>query len=302
MLTPPLPMIVFLSAVLWTLLFRMITPSSRGSIQAHPRTACSIKILFRVCSKTDWNSIIWDHISAAAYPEQIRFGVLVECESMHDAESEVDALLRGSTSVEYTVAKGAQSIHRNVHRLCRRFIVGDETIVVVVDWRARFQMSFDAHLIELGKQMDDSTLVSSPSRCTDDKGHFPCSLRRANRKRRNGSLPFRNGGLILEPSVCVCTEMMFARPRVLQIWSSARDEAVRHVSTPCPLMVDDMDLEQEHIDTDQDVFSSKSSEMQRYENVGIGHPGDRRELVHKFGSVRSGRLAVKFGYEELSAK
>lgn len=253
----------------------------------------NIKVVFSVPSGEDWNAIIWDHIKTAIYPQQLRFGVLVECESISDAERDVDPLLRSMTNVDYVLKKKiTYALHRRVRLLSRTFIVGDETVVLVLDWRARLLTGFDQRLTSLCSGMDSTTLVSIPSRRTDERGHFPCLF--SQQRRRNVSLPFRLPSETLVPSVCVCSEVMFAHPNVFQGWKLL--DTFRLMCTPAPLVVDDKNLEYSHI---EEYHPPPDGQTTRCETVGIVDSCDDEERILKFGSARAGKLAIRFGYKSI---
>ena len=286
-MTIPLQIIVFLIASVLTTISRLL-PVSYKSLKRKQGSTHNIKILFRVPSGEDWNNILWDYMKAAFYPQQLRFGILVECSSITDAEQDVDPLLRSITNVEYVLRKH-NSVNQTVRRLSRHFVLGDETIVIIVDSKVRFRTSFDLNIIHLFPHLDYEALVSVPSRCTNEKGHFPCLVRQNGA--RNVSLPFCIETSCLVPSVCVCHEVMFARPYIFQNWNELK--SIRHVTTPIPLVVNDEQTESLYIES----FHSETGMVDRCKTVGIVNLDDEEERILKFGTARAGKLAVKFGYE-----
>ena len=87
-MTIPLQIIVFLIASALTTISRLLpapyTPARRKNRKTH-----NIKILLRVSPGEDWNTILWGYMQAAYYPQQLRFGILVECSSIADAEQDI---------------------------------------------------------------------------------------------------------------------------------------------------------------------------------------------------------------------
>jgi hypothetical protein len=290
-MTIPLQIIVLLIASILTTISRLI-PVPNKRLKRKQGSVHNIKILFRVPSGEDWNSILWDYMKAAFYPQQLRFGILVECSSITDAEQDVDPLLRSITNVKYVFRK-QNSENQAVRRLSRHFVLGDETIVIIVDNRIRFRTSFDCNIIHLFTHLDDEVLVSVPSRCTNGKGHFPCLVKQSGA--RNVSLPFCIETSCLIPSVCVCHEVMFARPHIFQNWSELK--SIRHVTTPVPLVVNDERTESLYIESSH---SSETGIVDRCKTVGIVNLDDEEERILKFGTAHAGKLAVKFGYESIT--
>lgn len=281
-MAPPLQLLVLLVASVATVVSRLLRVARP---LASPGDSRSVKILLSVSSRDDWNAILWEHVRAAAFPRQLCFGVLIVCLDASDAEQTLDPILQSVANIQFVPRRGASSVNRTVRRLARRFIVGDESLVVVAHPRVRFLASFDATLLRLCTDVDDRTLVSVPSRSTGCAGHFPC-LRRED-GRRAVSRPFRTSEACLVDSVCACHELMFGRPGVFLNWG----DQPRHMTTPLALVVDDAG-------TERDTVASPDCErhhVDRARAAGIVRLSNEQELILKFGSARAGRFAAEFG-------
>lgn len=281
----PLQLIVFMIAAVLTTVSRLIpTAFHRPVRQKHLH---NLKILFCVSSGEDWNEILWEIMRNAFHPQQLRFGVLVECDSLRDAERDVDPLLRSITHVDFVLRK-QNTPDKSVRRLSRHFVLGDESVVIIVDSGVRFRNSFDLAITKLLTHLDDDILVSVPCRCTNERGHFPCLMEGGG---RNQSLPFFMDTDCLVSSVCVCHEVMLARPQVFRHWVNS--SKARHFTTPLPLVLDDRNIETSYIAR---CCQGATEGTGRWSTVGIVDAADEQELILKFGSTRAGRLSVKFGH------
>ncbi len=280
MSVPSLQLIVFLTACVIAILSRFI-PKSVSRTSRHEMY--KMKILFQVASGEDWNGIIWEHLRSALNPRQLCFGVLVECSRVSDAEIEVDPLLRSFTSVEYVQRRHTSSVKR-ARRLCKHFVIGDETLVIVVDQRVRFCVSFDIELTSVLSEISDEMLVSMPCRSTNGRGHFPCLT-----KTGRASLPFRVDEHRLVPIVCPCYEALIARPQTL----SKSFDLLQYMGPCTALLFDNWELERCY-------EKYEESKKDACAIVGIVDLQNEDECVMKFGAFHTASLAVKFGYESLA--
>ena len=279
---PSLQLIVFLTACVIAILSRLVPKSvSRKSKQKMYK----IKVLFQVASGEDWNGIIWEHLQSALNPRQLCFGVLVECSRVSDTEIEIDPLLRSFTSVEY-VQRRKTSYVKRARRLCKHFVIGDETLIIIIDQRVRFCVSFDLELTGVLSEISNEMLVSMPCRSTNGRGHFPCLT-----KTGRASLPFRVDEHRLSPIVCPCYEALIARPQTLS--KSSAFDSLQYMGPTTALLIDNWELErcyEKYEESKKDACAS----------VGIVDFQNEDECVMKFGAFHTASLAVKFGYESVA--
>lgn len=287
-MTLPLPIILFVFAATMHVVSRLFFPFPRRRLASH-ETDTHLKILLRVPSRVDWNNILWQYMKAAGNVRQLRFAVLVECLSLSDTETCVDPLLQSICSVEYVLQIRDLGVDRTVRRLTKRFVVGDETVVVMVDHHIRPRPSYDVGIVALCQKLGtEETVVSVPSRCTGGRGHFPCL---GDDGRRSGSLPYRTDSPCLVPCVCLCSEFIFGRPSIFKNWRDC--SAFTNVGTPFPLVHDDPQTESHH----RDVCEMRATSAERCTRVGIVDRNDETERTLKFGSARAGKLAIRLGYD-----
>lgn len=280
-----LPLAIFVISLVSAIVVRLTrTRGSHGGGAAH-----HVKVLIAVPASEDWNELLWDYMRAAVYPQDVQFGILVECLGVRDADVDVDSILRPRVRVHHAVAPHdapVRDMRRRARRLVRHFQSGNETIVVVADHRARPCPSWDMNLIRLQQQMPAPGLITTPAAATDGIGHFPCVVRSDNTTRRGTSRAFWRNSCEPVRAVCWCPEFTAGDPQTLRDWMAAADDAVFHAS-PVPLILPDPALEAAHMG--REVTDSAPGGV-----VGVADVEDEHEAMMKFGSIRSAKLAIRF--------
>ena len=302
----PLPLVVFVISVTSVFTMRMFARRRRIVRPAHPSVLRHIKVLVAVPSCDDWNALLWDCIRAALLPQQVSFGVLLECSSVRDANTDVDPILRPCVRMEYAVTQAdPNDVAKRVRRLARRFVMQDESYVLFLDYRARLCPSWDRHLTSACASLRADAIVSVPSRSTTSVGYFPCAEMVQGRTRRIESLPFYQPVEYLVPSICWCPELTVGRPAAFESWPprsctlEAR-QTRRLLACPTPLLVDDTRLERLFLESPCACTSlTFAPHASSGWNVGLVDPHDERETIVKFGSSRRAKLARQFGHESI---
>ena len=281
----PLEVVVFVVAVLATLVHRLAT---RSGIVSTRRAAgrrhddVHLKVLLDVRASDDWNELLWHCIHSAVAPHTLHFGVLVGCVSLHDANTDVDSLLRSRADVHHCRARSHTSHARSMRRLVRHFVGGDETFVVVLDPRARLVPEWDTAVVGCCADLDSYTAASCPSVSRDGAAGFP--LVDASGARHGDTVAFAAAAADgVQPSVAWCSEATIGRPSALQGWPD-----VAHVVPTRPVVSHDP-----CIDVARDV--TLPPPVPRAARVGLTARYGEDEAIVKYGSVKAARLAVRFG-------
>lgn len=289
------PALVFVIAIVTTLIVRLrnrppvVTNSSPSNIQ-------NIKVLIAVPSFEDWNSILWNCVRSSLYPQQVTFRVLIECSSIHDAELDIDPILRPCVRVDYGVKKYVNVPERRVRRLTRRFLTHDESLVVVLDYRAVLRPSWDLSITSLCEELSNNSILSTPAATGHTVGHFPCLSSSDDGVRRVKSLPFHMAEAELLPSVCWCPELTIGRPAAFAEWTATGPlSSTLLLTTPTPLLINNPTLENVFIQSQQ----SCTVVYKTHHSIGLADPHNNREAIIKFGSTRAAKLATRFGYKHL---
>lgn len=305
----PLPVLLLVLGAAWNALRRALRYHSPRSDQ-HLDEGVHLRVLITVTASDDWNGLLWHCIRTAAVPRRVCFGVLVECEGLDEIDSELDPLLQTVARIDHCLApRDRHDVARRTRRLTRRFVVGDETLVILVDPRATLRPRWDAHLLAVagdsGKALGDGDILSVPARCTPaGDACFPCLRVRDGEVRRRGALPFRLSDACLVPSVCWCPELTVARPVALRGWPAGRGilaQEGRTLWTTTVALLDDAPvLEQDYADSPHGGRPATLADVPRC--LGLVEVGDERESLLKFGSSRAGPLAVRLGYDAVHRK
>lgn len=268
-----------------TMVSRLL-PSTSQTRDITDRMDHSICVLLSMDCRKDWTLCIWNLLNNASHPRHIRFCVLLDCSTMADMEIELDSFLAPMTFVDFVLHKRGEGARKRTQRLVRKFVVGNETLVVVPNEDSVLLPCWDSILLAHCLSMKEDVLVSCPSRSTYGRGHFPCADEEG---KRVDSLPFQDQAERCVSSVMWCPELTVGTPTSLINW--CKGNTTRHMILSAPLLVDDRGLETRSTPHSPPVPSSKSS------RVGMVDKNDVAECIAKFGSQRCAGLAIRFGYE-----
>lgn len=286
-----------------------------------------------LCSKAEnveWEAMAWNALQAARQPNSWQICVLLECE--HDSTrvraTALDSrLLRRNVRVEYTRRRPRRDLPAHiVRRLAKRFVLGDESLVVIVgDVRARFVLGWDHVVVAGARAVPAHGVLSCPTPDEDTgRARFPTlRLRSTGTVARDTSQPFyRQGdgteggeiphvrermssskkGVAACPSVCWCPELTVVRPSVLLAWpivSSSRSassslvaqaDARPHAVLTTPVLEPCPGLEDDLCDTDD---GCDRRTLRACETAGLTPRSTDEERILKFGSALRAKLAIK---------
>lgn len=246
----------------------------RHTVRAHtlllrgPRSSVdstrSVIVLFATpASSYDWNAVLWHCIHTCARPSTLRFGIIVHCSNLSDANVDVDSLLRSRVRIYHSISPPTEHVTpTSLSRLVRKFVMGDEGVVVVIDKHARLRPSWDNSVHQLALLPDQ--VLTCPASSTDEIGYFPCVYASSQdaahhdedqgttspRRRRAPSLPFHIRSIEVVPSVCWCAEFTAAPARTIKAMCERRvvgRVGPSFVTTPIPLLYDDTHLERAYV-------------------------------------------------------
>mgnify|MGYP006139570601 CR=1 FL=1 len=272
-----------------------------------------VKVLLAAPVRAPWRDALLHLLRQAAGP--LRFGVLLECTRPSDAAlGELESDLRPIARVVHARApkpEHARDPARRTRRLVRRFVAGDEGLVVLLDYRVRVMPGWDAACAELLRGTAAACAVlSAPAAAKDGVPAYP--TRRARTPHADGSVPVCRGvarrfeappAALAVPSVCWCAEFTAARPQALQggRWparargasavAQSEDAALHHLVAALPLVDADDRLEAEYVEADAGHAGAACG---AHERVGLTRDADDVERIQKFGGSRAAKLAVAF--------
>lgn len=296
-----LPIVAFLIAVV----LRLLTKTFRNKHRITAIPALHIKVLLTARVDDAWRDTVWNVITQSHYPRALQFGVLLECTKPSDADmSDVEPDLRGLVRV--TCAKAGpdpEDVPRRTRRLLRRFVAGDETLIVVMDVRTRVVHAWDVTLADLMRNEPPDTVLSTPACVKEGRiPSFPTLRKRSTGTVAREKARFFEGPLTTStvPTVCWCAEFTAARPEALTNWPPAHigKSALacttvpgRHFVVPTVSLVEhDEALEESHLDTEEGT----DAPFGPYERIGLTREKDDTEGIRKFGSSRAAALALEF--------
>lgn len=304
----PLNLLVLLVGIVTRLLLHR--SSSRALRAASPSSSQSRSIHVLLCADADgpWRARVTDLLTRAQ--ARVDVSVLLECtgsesEAAHDA---ADSILGGAAHIELGLKR------RNIHpsamarRLLRRFVVGDERVVVLL-------LHPDVHLVAgWGKQVEDHllhhltppngqnapALLSCPTASGTGYARFPVlRVRSTGAVARDSSIPFAqdDGKVRVVDSVCWCPEVTLMSAATAQQWSvtdSFVDQAPHHQVVTRPLAHYSESAEDDLLAHDEGSHArlGRGDGLRPCEQVGLTPTADTRERVAKYGSVIAARAKV----------
>jgi hypothetical protein len=274
-----LPVLIFVLALVSSVVLRALRPAVPKDMPL-----CVVNVLIATPSTVNWNELLWETLRNAFAPQQLRFSVLVECERLHDAEAELDPLLRSCAHVHFGMRRDPK---RRLRRLARRFVSGDERVVVALDYRARLRQDWDSEVLRACERLPGGVALTASS-VVRGEARFPCLDADG---RRAPSLAFRVKDRVV-PVVCGCVEFFAACPGVFEKWPPDR-----FFASSSPFLNADPTLEALMLQEDDSTRN-----VVPCERVGLTPNYDDAEAIAKFGTARAARLASKFGRDSLSSQ
>lgn len=297
-------MCIFLAAVVTSVIAR-VTRTSRLPQDNTQASCISIKVLFCASSDDNWHDTLWHLVRQSHTPRNLRLCVLLECTSATDIGSDLDASLRKIAWVEHAPEKHLTHAQK-VRRLVRRFIRGDETLVVVMDRRVRVRCGWDSDIAKLLRTAPPLTVLSSPvpplPRTSASITPFFPTLRSRSTgaTARNSARPFESSpALRCVPSVCWCHEFTVTTSDTLRVWPTAASSSpvantgtagTLHVVPSISLLEPDDILAETILDDDEGCDAPCNA----HSRVGLTPYADDFERIVKFGSSTFAKLAVDF--------
>ena len=194
--------------------------------------AVIIKVCFTCRRDTDWKDVVSNYIRSAVLQTGIRFGVLVQCDSVGDVSIEEHREIRKITEVCHTTKIPSDHHTLRVRKIIKRFVNGSETIVLIVDPRIVPEYAWDRKLLNIpqfkrsmkdsSNLKDSSVVVSIP--WSEHAVGFPTLRERSNGDVcRSSAMEMRfTDNVKAIPSVVICTEFMVAKPDVWIAWRKSR--------------------------------------------------------------------------------
>lgn len=284
-----LPVIIFLAAILTSLLSRATRRLGWSELKRNrsPQTIYDLKVAFRADVHSQWRNALWHILSQAANPRNIRVCVLLECTQPSDAElGDVDPELRAQVNA-VCVKKKVQPLTKQVQRLLRRFLQGDETRVAILDPRVRLEHAWDTTLMALDLQ---ESLLSVPVPSKDYAACFPTCSKDGGRA---AAKPFVSLEREVVPSVYFCPEFFMGTPVAI---STLLSNTHHNVVPTVPILRADVLLQEFYESNTPEVYRAirDGTPVSSREQIGLTAHADDLEHIVKFGTSRAGRLAVKF--------
>lgn len=288
---PPLEWMLFAVAIASAIATRVVQKCTRGLSATTVRAAAPVLVLVAAPAQATWNETLWHCVRTAANPRALRFGMLLECSCLDDANVDVDSVLRPHVRVVHEPVGRAREPPAQLARMVKRFVDGSESVVVVLDMAARTRPLWDATAIALCSYVPAGVVLSTPSRSTARAhGHFPCISPAGS---RGASTPFLAPDTVsVATATCWCAEMTLlsagaARACLHPEWH----RSVAHMVPTTALLEDDEALEARVVRRCASIVATTS----RRAAVGLVPGADAAEDIAKFGTVRAARLAIRFG-------
>lgn len=283
-----------------SILYSLVIRSWRGRAQCDSivtRRRETIHVIASYRYVDAWRERV-SHILASAHVP-VAISVLLECDdhtqtvNTHDAS---DSILRARVHVECT---DRNVLHPNavLRRLVRRFVAGDETIVVHVSSCARLASQWTQRLHI--SHVQDGRVVSCPTPSTTGCARFPTLDSSDGTTRRGASRCI--AGTVMNaidtvPSVCWCPEVTVGAGETMRAWTTIRTNSFvdqvdqsSHATYTYPLLCYDDTLEDEMQSLDA---GSTNHDLLKCERVGLTHAADGNERIIKYGSLFAARRAM----------
>lgn len=289
--------VVVLVAALVTRLFVSRTTTRRHlALDAAARThAAPLHVVLAAREGDPWRARVDRLLELTPLP--ISVSVLLLCDAARAPDVHAAAT---HVHVELAVAKSAHP-NRVLRRLVRRFVIGSEELVVVLQGDAHLAPTWADVLPRLRALLPRDAVVSCPPASRAGGAQFPTlRTRSTGAAARDAARPFDGDAteaLELVPSVCWCPEATVASGATLRKWcalttdsfvAQTRQEGYLHLVPTLPLLgAHDEDAVIDHDEGLPDVAARDC------ERAGVTHGADSNEKILKYGSVFRARVAAR---------
>lgn len=248
-------------------------------------TLYDVKALFYAPVESNWIEVVWHLFSQASNPQNVHVGVLLECTKPSDAELIAPPELQHAVTLVHVNARKLAPGPKH-DELLRRFLRGDETVVVLLHRDIRLRHGWDETLVGLRREFP-STRFTVPASCSHEPT-FPCLAADGTRDARDRTFVTKDTYTAV-PSVCVCAEFVAGPPAA---WAQ---------SSSFPYLVPTFSMlevcsEKTWLRIFQDVQSTTTTAavVSTNERVGLTPRPTEWECVCKYGTVRAAKLAGEF--------
>lgn len=302
---PSLPVVVLIVAALMRLVVRPVRGERLTTQTTRVRdTSRPVTILVCMEASDSWREYI-NHIVMRCR-DVATVHVLLTYRSADDVpDTDVsDPIYRHLVNIEMGIQRSRHPSN-NLQRLVRRFVIGSEETVVVLQGGCSLHDDFARTISEVRQRIPDGAIVSCPTSHTTGMAQFPTLRVRSNGSvARDVSKPFHANSLQhsveLVPSVTWCPEMTIGNGLLLKRWSQTTSESllehvrripeVVHLVPSQPLLAHNTRVEDDVLDFDEGLEGYTISDAER---VGITATSSSNERMVKYGTLFRARVAIE---------
>ena len=302
---PSLPVVVLIIAALMRLVVRPVRGERLTTQTTRVRdTSRPVTILVCMEASDSWREYI-NHIVMRCR-DVATVHVLLTYRSADDVpDTDVsDPIYRHLVNIEMGIQRSRHPSN-NLQRLVRRFVIGSEETVVVLQGGCSLHDDFARTISEVRQRIPDGAIVSCPTSHTTGMAQFPTLRVRSNGSvARDVSKPFHANSLQhsveLVPSVTWCPEMTIGNGLLLKRWSQTTSESlleharripeVVHLVPSQPLLAHNTRVEDDVLDFDEGLEGYTISDAER---VGITATSSSNERMVKYGTLFRARVAIE---------
>lgn len=302
---PSLPVVVLIVAALMRLVVRPVRGERLTTQTTRVRdTSRPVTILVCMDASDSWREYI-NHIVMRCR-DVATVHVLLTYRSADDVpDTDVsDPIYRHLVNIEMGIQRSRHPSN-NLQRLVRRFVIGSEETVVVLQGGCSLHDDFARTISEVRQRIPDGAIVSCPTSHTTGMAQFPTLRVRSNGSvARDVSKPFHANSLQhsveLVPSVTWCPEMTIGNGLLLKRWSQTTSESlleharripeVVHLVPSQPLLAHNTRVEDDVLDFDEGLEGYTISDAER---VGITTTSSSNERMVKYGTLFRARVAIE---------
>lgn len=311
----PVPLVAFCVALVVSLLQRTLgtnyarpSPSPLPSGRSSDAEGGTVKVCFAARVNDDWQSVVVRYLQSASRPEGVEFGILLQCDAVADVFKEhEDSLYRRVVTIHHCTRLDDEKHERRVRRMARTFLTGQETAVIFADPRLVVRWGWDGVALRTAASLTNDDVVSVPCSAQHDVAFPVLRVNSAGMLVRDAAKPFSHATTLDDatthvPSVCWCTEFTLGRPLAFDAWPNKRVswweqmDAKHHWVLTAPVLERATESLEEHV---LDVNYAPSETLERNASVaslavlGLSARPSELECMHKYGSSRAARMAVK---------
>lgn len=302
---PSLPVVVLIVAALMRLVVRPVRGERLTTQTTRVRdTSRPVTILVCMDASDSWREYI-NHIVMRCR-DVATVHVLLTYRSAGDVpDTDVsDPIYRHLVNIEMGIQRSRHPSN-NLQRLVRRFVIGSEETVVVLQGGCSLHDDFARTISEVRQRIPDGAIVSCPTSHTTGMAQFPTLRLRSNGSvARDVSKPFHANSLQhsveLVPSVTWCPEITIGNGLLLKRWSQTTSESllehvrripeVVHLVASQPLLAHNTRVEDDVLDFDEGLEGYTISDAER---VGITTTSSSNERMVKYGTLFRARVAIE---------